>query len=78
MLQAFRDRLAEVHMSEVDAASRYHPISYNAVTAFRSIAEWIPEEIPVILEALIDEGQSEIEAEVRRAREALESMSIKA
>ena len=71
MLQTFRDRLAEVHMSEVDAASRHRPISLDAVTAFRSVAEWIPEKVPVILETSIDEGQSEMEAEVRRAQEAL-------
>lgn len=71
MLHAFHDRLAEVHMSEVDTASQHCPISSDAITAFRSVAEWIPEQVPVILEALINEGQGEIEIEVRRAQEAL-------
>jgi len=69
LLNAFRVRLAEVHMSEVNTASRHDPISLNAVTAFSSIAASIDEGIPIILEPLIDKGQSEIEAELQRARE---------
>jgi len=76
MLHAFRDRLAEVHISEVDTASQHRPISSSVKAAFRSVAEWIPEEIPVILEALIDGGQSGIETEIRRAQEALDTVSI--
>lgn len=72
MLHAFRNRLAEVHMSEVDTASQHQPISLSAVAAFRSVAKWIPERVPVILEMLIDQGQGEIEVELQRACEALD------
>lgn len=75
LLQAFRDRLAEVHISEVNTASRHDPISRNAVTAFRLIAPYIPEHIPIILEPLIDTGQSDIDTEIRRARDALADLS---
>ena len=71
LLHAFGDRLAEVHMSEVDTASRHHPISSNAIAAFQSVAEWIPAETPVILEALMSPGENEVQGELRRAREAL-------
>jgi hypothetical protein len=71
LLQAFGRRLAEVHISEVNTASRHDPISWNAVIAFRSIARYIPEEVPIILEPLIDAGQSDIETEIQRARDAL-------
>jgi hypothetical protein len=71
LLRAFKDRLAEIHMSEVNTASRHDPISWNAVLAFRSVAKYITEDIPIILEPLIDKGQSDIEAEINRAREAL-------
>jgi hypothetical protein len=70
LLNAFGDRLAEVHMSEVNTASRHDPISMNAVMAFGTIASLIPEDIPVILETLIDSGQSDIETEIQRASEA--------
>jgi hypothetical protein len=71
MLQAFGSRLAEVHVSEVNTASRHDPISRNAATAFQSIAQYIPQGIPIILEPLIDRGQSDIETEMQRAHEAL-------
>jgi hypothetical protein len=71
LLQAFGDRLAEVHVSEVNTASRHDPISRNAVMAFRTVARYIPEEVPIILEPLIDMGQSDIQTEIQRARDAL-------
>jgi hypothetical protein len=78
LLGAFSDRLAEVHISEVNTASRHDPISPNAVIAFQSVAKHIPEEVPIVLEALIDKGQSEIQREVQRAREALSVVSFTA
>ena len=76
LLAAFRDRLAQVHMSEVNTASRHDPISLNAVLAFNAIAGSIPDEIPVILESLIDQGQSSISFELMRAREALAPVAV--
>lgn len=69
LLRAFGGRLAEVHMSEVTTASRHDPISWNAVMAFSSVAALIPEDVPIVLEPLIDQGQSDIENEIRRAHE---------
>lgn len=76
LLRAFGDRLAEVHISEVNTASRHDPISLNAVTAFRTIAALIPEDIPIILEPLIDRRQSTVEAEVQRARDCFDIGSL--
>lgn len=78
LLRAFGDRLAEVHLSEVNTASRHDPISLYAVRAFNSIAPYIPEQTPIILETLIDQGQSTIEAEIERARDSLTVMSLAA
>ena len=75
LLQAFGGRLAEVHISEVNTASRHDPISLNAVMAFRKVAKYIPEQIPIILEPLIDAGQSDIDTEIQRARDALTNLS---
>lgn len=71
LLRAFGDRLAEVHISEVNTASRHDPLSLNAVRAFAALASQIPEDIPIILESLIDHGQSDIETERARALQAL-------
>jgi hypothetical protein len=69
LLNAFRDRLVEVHMSEVNTASRHDPISLNAVMAFSTVAGSIPEEVPIILESLIDHGQSDVATELQRAQD---------
>ncbi len=78
LLQAFSDRLAEVHISEVNTASRHDPISRNAVLAFQSVEAYIPDDVPIVLETLIADGQSDILTEIRRAREALTNLSVAA
>ena len=69
LLHAFRDRLAEVHMSEVNTASRHDSLSPNAIMAFSGMMGSIPEEVPIILETLIDEQESDIQTEIQRANE---------
>ncbi len=71
LLHEFGNRLVEVHISEVNTSSRHDPISMNAVRAFQYIASYIPETIPVIIESLIDEGQSDILTERESAQIAL-------
>jgi hypothetical protein len=72
LLREFGSRLAEVHISEVNTSSRHDPISTSAVQAFQSICRYIPEVTPIVIESLIDEGQSDVLTELRSAREALE------
>jgi len=76
LLHAFASRLAEVHISEVNTASRHDPISKNAVSAFKSVSKYIPERIPIILEPLIDKGQSDIQTELQAAIDALSSLAL--
>ena len=72
LLREFGSLLAEVHISEVNTSSRHDPISTSAVWAFQSVSRYIPEETPIVIESLIDQGQSDLLTEVRNAREALE------
>jgi hypothetical protein len=76
LLNAFHDRLAEVHMSEVNTASRHDPLSPNAVMAFSTVMGAIPADVPIILETLIDQGQSDIQTEVRRAFDVCCSVAV--
>jgi len=71
ILQQCRHRLGQIHISEVNFFSRHDPLSAAAIEATRRIAHLVPEQVPVILETLIDQGQSTIDAEVRRAVAAL-------
>ena len=74
ILQQGRARLSQVHMSEVNSFSRHDPLSAAAIEASRSVAYLVPEHIPIILESLIDKGQSSIKTELHRASEALTSL----
>ena len=71
MLQRNAPRLCQVHISEVNFFSRHDPLSSAAIEATQKIAHLIPKDVPIILETLIDQGQSTIETEIQRATEAL-------
>jgi hypothetical protein len=74
ILQHGRARLRQVHISEVNAFSHHDPLSSAAIEATRRVADLVPECVPIILETLIDQGQSTIEVELHRASEALISV----
>lgn len=69
LLAAFGDRLAEVHVSELDAASRHIRLSADGVEAYQRLAERIPGDVPVIIEAPVQ--PHEIEGEILSSLEAL-------
>jgi len=71
LLSVFAERIAELHISEVNTQSQHEPISDGAVSAFRALADWIPVGVPVIIESLIDRGQSTIRKEIEQAYRAL-------
>jgi hypothetical protein len=50
LVQELGPRLAQLHVSDVDALSRHDPLSADAVAAFRKVAPWVPEHVPLILE----------------------------
>lgn len=72
MIERFRDRIRQLHVSEVNERSHHDPISASSIDAFRWVADLLPPDVPVILEPLIDEGQSEIGAEIEKAVAALQ------
>jgi hypothetical protein len=63
------DRIAQVHLSELDARSHHGPLSMTAVHAIRGIAHWIPP-VPVILESVV--GEADIAEELAMARRCFE------
>jgi len=78
ILEAFGERLREIHASEVNTSSRHDPLSVYAMFAFHSVSSLIPESVPVVLETLIDQGQSDILTEIERARKALDPQWVRA
>lgn len=69
LLDAFGGRLAEVHVSQLDAQSRHVRLTPAGVRAYQEIAELIPLEIPVIIEAPV--RPDEIDDELQASLEAL-------
>jgi hypothetical protein len=69
LLDAFGDRLAEVHVSELDAHSRHVRLSQMGIRACLDVAPLIPLHVPVIIEAPV--RPQEIEDELLASLEAL-------
>jgi hypothetical protein len=69
ILDQFSDRLAQIHVSELDAFSRHRRITRAGIAALREVSHLIPPNVPVIIEAPVT--ASEIEAEIAASLEAL-------
>jgi hypothetical protein len=62
VLGRFRDRIVQIHMSEVTSASTHGRISESAVLSYREVAAYLPD-VPVILESPVtpDSANAEVE-----------------
>jgi hypothetical protein len=69
LLTTFGDRLAQLHISELDSECRHRPISPGAIRAYREIAGMIAPDVPVIIESPV--AREEIHRELAAVREAL-------
>ena len=69
ILRAYSGRLCQIHVSEVNTASRHDPLSFAAIHAFSEVADLIPDHVPLILEARVTRDQ--IKAEIENAQKAL-------
>lgn len=74
ILHSFRDRIAQLHVSEVNTQSKHDPLSFESILAFHKVAHLLPPDAPVILESRVEE--SEIDEEIRRAINALNARSL--
>ena len=63
-------------MSEVNTASRHDPISAKRGPSFGSVMSRVASDVPIILETLIDQGQSDVETEIARAMEVLAAVTV--
>jgi hypothetical protein len=69
ILRSFRDRLRQIHVSEVNSRSKHDALTLESVLAFQKVSHLIPSEVPVILESRVEE--SEINEEVQNVLNAL-------
>ena len=69
LIRAFADRLAEIHISEVDAASKHVAISIAVMDSYQRISAIIPDDVPVIIESMV--SQNELKNEIQSALASL-------
>ncbi len=69
LLRQYGNRLCQLHVSEVNTFSRHERLSFLSYFAYRRVAAWIPEAVPIILEAQL--RPDEIEREVQFALDCL-------
>jgi hypothetical protein len=74
ILQCYKERLREIHISEVNSRSKHDALSFESVLAFQRVAHLIPEAVPVIVESRVSEG--EVDAEIQNARKALDFENV--
>lgn len=70
LIERFRHRLIQVHLSELNNDSRHQPLSLGMVDLLRRVAPRLPS-AAIILESQVPE--SEIELELRLAKSALDA-----
>lgn len=69
ILRAFGDRLVQVHVSDLDAASRHVRLTSAAIGAYQQVAELIPADLPAIIESPVLPEQ--IDREIALALQSL-------
>ena len=69
ILQCFRDRIQQLHVSEVNTQSKHDCLSLESRIAFQKVSHLIPADAPIILESRVEE--SEINEEIQSALAAL-------
>lgn len=69
ILKEFGSKLRQVHVSEVNTASKHDPLSYASTMAFRDVAHLIPDNVPLILETPVE--LAGMAAEIAKVRYAL-------
>jgi hypothetical protein len=78
ILLRFRDRICQLHISELDSSGHHFPLSNGSMQAFSEIASLLPAESPAIIESLNPQQNAEddvqkvwMEQEMKRAADAI-------
>jgi hypothetical protein len=72
LFEDFRDRIAEIHISELDSRCRHIPMSGRAVEDYQSLPWQRLSGVPVIIESMLDrEGSTARRQELDLARQSI-------
>lgn len=75
ILEEFKGRMRQIHVSEVNSASKHDLISLEARKAFSIVSHLIPESLPAVLESRWKTGPTpeEVQCEIDIAGDLLRS-----
>ena len=69
ILKCYREKLTQIHVSEVNSRSKHDSLSYGTIQSFRDVAHMIPAGLPIVLETPV--SPERMQAEMNKARFAL-------
>jgi hypothetical protein len=69
ILKCYREKIRQIHVSEVNSRSKHDSLSYATIQSFRDVAKMIPAGLPIILETPVPPEQ--MREEMNKAKFAL-------
>ena len=69
ILKSYREKIVQLHVSEVNSRSKHDSLSYATIQSFRDVAHMIPAGLPIILETPV--APEQMQDEVDKANFAL-------
>lgn len=75
MIDKFKSRIKQLHISDVNSQSRHEPLNLESILAYRRITNYIPPNIPVILESPVSSDL--IDRELKNVSYLFDDMSFK-
>ena len=64
MVNKFKDKLKEIHISSVNTQSKHEPLTFESLLSFKKLAGFIPRNVAIILESPVTEDQIEREMDL--------------
>jgi len=64
MVKRFKDKLKEIHISSVNTQSKHEALTFESLLSFKKLAQFIPDNVPVILESPVTLDQIEHEMDL--------------
>ncbi|WP_459555530.1 hypothetical protein [Lacunimicrobium album] len=76
LLQNFKSRMRQIHMSYVNSQSRHERLNYESILAFRIVSRWIEDDVPIILETPVQ--SHEVDEEIDAAQQVFAKKHLNA
>jgi hypothetical protein len=64
MIKKFGDRLAQIHLSDVNSQSIHEPLNFESILSYLKVSSFIDNEVPIVLESTVSFDRIELEMEI--------------